>query len=282
LRLVGNIVKQLRGDINIRMERVVAELLEYKFIDTAALDSYIEQFSSTEVEARSRTSKLAVSLAGPSADYSTASRFRTKTSTEKIKELVEYLSETKLLGRARPELMRSLQTAQKKAPPFFLERTAARKVILPTTLLDDASGIRQLAVWVSDPDPELIVPEKSGWDFPGSFLYLTEAHLDGGRLETVYSGCSALQAVANATQSRPLLGRSCTPDEPLGRDNYSHPIDKLTALGGIVGDTREIQCLYRMRYMTNEQCFSKDGVEYRVNDILGYPIYIAEILKEQR
>ena len=177
----------------------MADLLEYKYLDTDAIDSYIEQLSSVEVEGRSRTTKFAASLAGPSVEYSASSRYRPKSNSEKIKELIEHLSQKKLLERTRPKLMREFE--QQEMPPFFLETVTARKIILPAALLAD-SGIKQLAVWVSDPDPRLLISERSGWDFPGSFLYLTELHLDGGRFHTVYSGCSALQAIANATQSR--------------------------------------------------------------------------------
>ena len=243
----------------------MAELRDYSFVDTKVLDSYVEQFSTLEVEVRSRAAKVALSITGPSADYTTSFRVRPKTTTEKINELVEHLSEQKLVGRTRPKLMSGYQAGRKEMPPFFLEKTTARKVILPTKLLEVTPGIRQLAVWISDPNPKLLVPQDAGWDFPGSFLYLTEAHLDGGVFQTVFSGCSALQAIANATDNRPLLDRSNSAGEPLGRGSHSHPVvDKLIALGGTVSDTRKIECLYRIRYMTNEQCFSNDGVEYRV------------------
>ena len=101
-------------------------------------------------------------------------------------------------------------------------------------------------------------------------------HLDGIGFHTVFSGCSALQAIANAAAGLPLIDRS--QGEALGRDSYLHPTEKLVAIGGTIGDERNIECLYRLRYMTDEQCFSADGKQYRVNDILGYPIYLAQIL----
>jgi hypothetical protein len=256
----------------------MAGLRDYKYVDVTTLDGYLEQFSTTEVELQSRSSKLGVSLTGPSADYTTTSRYRPKTTPEKIKELVEYLRLNNLLGRTRPKLMSDYERGLKKMPPFILEKTTARKVILPAHLLDSISGIKQLAVWISDPDPKIIVPEQTGYDFPGSFLYLTEMRLDNGAFQTTFSGCSALQSIANAAENRRLLDCTDTSGEPLGRDSYSHPAEKLVASGGVLGDIREIECLYRIRYMTNEQCFNRDGTEYRVNDILGYPIYIAEAL----
>ena len=34
--------------------------------------------------------------------------------------------------------------------------------------------------------------------------------------------------------------------------------------------------MYKIAYMTNEQAWVHNGEEARVNDILGYPLYIAE------
>lgn len=66
--------------------------------------------------------------------------------------------------------------------------------------------------------------------------------------------------------------------EPLGRGNFDHPIDKLISRGALVGDEREILTLYMPRYMSDEQCYRFDGNERRVNDLLAYPIFIAQEL----
>jgi hypothetical protein len=255
-----------------------ASLRDYLFVDEKMLSSYIEQISSEDVEEKSRSSKMGVSLSGPQFERAEATARRKKTTTEKIDELVAFLKQEGMLGEVRPNEMYDYQQGRKDMPPFFRERTVAKKVILPSDSLKDLKGVNQLAVWISDPDPRSIIPEdQANWEFRGSFLYLTELHLDNGGFHTVYSGCSALQAVANAATGLKLIDRTAA-GEPLGRGNYKHPIEKLASYGAIVGDEREIDILYRIRYMTNEQCFSKDGNEYRVNDILGYPIYIAQQL----
>ena len=54
-----------------------------------------------------------------------------------------------------------------------------------------------------------------------------------------------------------------------------HPIDKLAKLGGVVTDERWLESLYFVRYITDEQVYAPKGVPVRVNDIVGYPIYIS-------
>lgn len=161
-------------------------------------------------------------------------------------------------------------------PTFILEQTTARKIILPSDYLEKMVGLRDLAVWIADPQPVASSEMKHDWDFCGTFLYLVEVYFDDEGFNTVYSGCSALQMIYNAATGEPLLKRCF--DEPLGRNSSEHPVGKLEALGAMVGDDRKIECLYRTRYMTDEQCYLFDGEERRVNDLLGYPIYIAELI----
>jgi hypothetical protein len=98
---------------------------------------------------------------------------------------------------------------------------------------------------------------------------------DAAGYRTTYSVCSALQAILNIVNGNEILDRNW--DEPLGRNNSRHPLEKLRKAGGVVGVPQEIETLYRMRYMTNEQCFTFKGHERRVHDLLGYPISIARV-----
>ena len=141
----------------------------------------------------------------------------------------------------------------------------ARKLIIPEPQLIATPGIKHLAVWVSDPDPAVYAQQDLEWKPKGTFLYLTEVWLDSGG--SIYSGCSALQAIVNATQGKPLN----TPNvrEPLGRGNCDHPVEKLRSVGAIVGDERHISALYIKRCITNEQCYTYNGERRRVNDLYG-------------
>jgi hypothetical protein len=110
-------------------------------------------------------------------------------------------------------------------------------------------------------------------DWTGSFLYLPTIHYDRGITANVVSGCSALQFIVNAAENKPLYDRNEL--EPFGRGNGRHPIEKLSQLGAFVSDKRRLESLYYVRYITDEQVFSPNGSRIRVNDVVGYPIYIA-------
>jgi hypothetical protein len=151
----------------------------------------------------------------------------------------------------------------------------ARKAIVPSSYLSEMSGIKSLAVWVSDPDPTIYSNEE--WVWRGTFLYLTELWLDDAGYGTVWSGCSALQAVENGVEGKELTDRKASfAMEPLGRGSHDHPVAKLESLGARIGDLRRITALYKKRYFTDEQCYIWGGKQRRVNDLLGYPIFISD------
>jgi len=161
-----------------------------------------------------------------------------------------------------------------KGRKFVLETMLARKVIIPETHLASTPGIKHLGVWISDPDPAIFSSRDDKFETIGTFVYLTEVWLDdeaGG----IYSGCSALQAIANAVQGKALNVPNFR--EPLGRKSSDHPVEKLRSLGATVGDQRTIRSLYVKRCITDEQCYVWNGEPRRVNDLLGYPVFIEDV-----
>lgn len=156
---------------------------------------------------------------------------------------------------------------------FVKESMMATKVILPLDEACPVDGLSQFAVWVSDPDPAHYVNEDYRWR--GTFLYLTEIHWDYAGFSTVFSGVSALQALINQMTGKGFFDYISEEWEPYGRGRDLHPVDKLRELGGIASEQRRIMALYRKRYLTNEQVYSHEGEKRRVNDLLGYPIYIV-------
>lgn len=129
-------------------------------------------------------------------------------------------------------------------------------------------------MWIADPSEESLKSRSDDpYDFSGCFLYLITPLYDDVRTTTFYSGCSALQVISNLANGSPFI--TVDQNEPLGRNDYAHPTDKLRSIGGIIIDRRPIDVLYKPRYMTDEQSYCKDGQVYRVHDLLGYPIYVS-------
>jgi hypothetical protein len=81
--------------------------------------------------------------------------------------------------------------------------------------------------------------------------------------------------IANISEHKPFF----TPDhdEPLGRGSRKHPIEKLKRLGAFVTEEQHLESLYYVRYITDEQVYSPKGFPVRVNDLVGYPIYISSL-----
>jgi hypothetical protein len=246
-------------------------LREYLFIDEKRLDLFIDQLETPMLSPTKRTKKVGLSLAGPNIEISEENNRGKLNVHEKIEHLVRALRNRGLLRDKRP------QDDHSRAGTFVLETMRARKVVIPNAHLKATPGIKHLAVWISDPDPSVFSSEP--WVWRGSFLYLTELWLDSQDEGQMWSGRSALQAIANLADGRELLENAKMESwEPLGRGSYDHPVEKLRKCGALVGDQRQIMSLYKIRYSSNEQCYRWEAEERRVNDVLGYPLFIAELI----
>jgi len=187
-----------------------------------------------------------------------------------LERLTSEIDKAGLLRRTRPNTI-----DEYNEKPFVLETVKATKVFFPSGRLREAlPSLRELVVWISDPSPRFL--QLSGdrtWKFDGAFLYLIGSFWDDHGPGTLYSGCSALQVIANVIHGEPPGKTDWS--EPLGRKSFLHPVEKLKQLGGIAMDSREYEVLYRNRHMSNEQCFLDEDTAYRVHDLLAYPIFMA-------
>jgi len=217
--------------------------------------------------------KISASLTGPSVEASqTSERIPLKTH-EKIDLIEAFLEADNQLQHSHPEVVSS-QSFSEDAPRFVLKTMAATKVMLPLSAPDAIKGLSNVAIWVSDPDPR--VYSQDPYDWRGTFVYLTELHWDNGSRSHFLSGVSALQVIVNLSSGKDFFDIIKDEFEPFGRGRDLHPVDKLKEVGGVVTDKRKVKSLYRIRYLTNEQCYNYEGQERRVNDLLGYPLYIAD------
>lgn len=188
--------------------------------------------------------------------------------------LKEKLSQEGMLDTLRPRDFHDLDSEN-----LICESVSATKVIFPREVLNSTvSELRELVVWVSEPDREVMKSRSDdAYDFAGTFLYLVTPLYEDDGVHTFYSGCSALQVISNLITGQPFMTRNG--EEPFGRSTFKHPIDKLKEMGGIVIDRRSIEALYVCRYMSDEQCFNDGESAYRCHDLLGYPLYIGNCLK---
>lgn len=245
-------------------------LRDYLYIDEGKLDLLAQQIRTTKKQTAKRGKKISLSITGLGVELSEEDTWRELSTHEKIDALLAHLTISDLLDTTRPqELDPREDTGIPCGRPFVLETALARRVIISNARLTAAPGIKHLAVWVSDPDPSVYTQEDYVWR--GTFLYLTELWVDD--TPPFWSGCSALQAIVNATKGESLNTRNAA--EPFGRRKCDHPISKLLSIGAVAGDLRRITSLYAKRSMTNEQCYTWEGEKRRVNDLLGYPIFIS-------
>lgn len=279
-------MRRHKGNSSLRLHpnSFMKKLRDYYFVDEHRVRVLTDQIKDRFSEESSFRWTMGASLAGPKFESNLNRTWREPNIHERIDLLAKCLANSGDLFEGRPQ---TTDAVSSPGPRYVIEHVDAVKLIVPASSLQAVSNLKSFALWVSDPD--FSIRPKDRWDFVGSFLYLVEAHWDDSPFHTTYSGRSALQAIVNSARGldlmafpkSPIGSDGCTPPEfwePLGRGNADHPIEKLQRIGAVVSDKRRITTLYRLRYMTNEQCVKVDGETRRFNDILGYPVYIASAL----
>ena len=156
--------------------------------------------------------------------------------------------------------------------PFVFETVVASKIIIPESKLKSVNGLKGFSIWVAEPEIETL--KALGYGYRTTYLYLTEAYWDSEKPSTGFSSYTAFQMLVDA-MSGEITERWYNKPTKFGFVNQDHPIVKLEKLGGIATGTRKITSLYRKRYMSDDASMLIDGVSYRLNDLVGYPIFIA-------
>lgn len=190
-----------------------------------------------------------------------------------LETVIDALRESGQLAALRPQRLDEFTDSPLR---YVYERCIATRVYLPVSpeLREKHGAPPELTVWVSNPHESVDIPTDT-WDWIGTYLYLVEEG-DAAPVEDneetykgLLSGVSALHGlVSHASED---LGPHDL-GHPLGRGTSEHPIDKLRSYGARVSLEREIETLYQVRYMSDEQGGFDGGK--RFNDLLGYPIAI--------
>ena len=166
---------------------------------------------------------------------------------------------------------------------YVHETGIATPVLVPTDkALRNRNVPEALTVWIMDPIESAVEPEDE-WDWLGSFVFIVQ-ELGGFPWPSSWfiSGLSALRMVVDVIAKTPRLDRGelrkviTSGDDVFGRWHDGHPIEKLERIGAIRQRARKIDTIYKIAYMTNEQSVTVNGKWTRINDILAYPLYIAE------
>ncbi|PWU16350.1 MAG: hypothetical protein C5B50_13815 [Verrucomicrobia bacterium] len=253
------------------------KLEDFIFVDESMIHRLSEQIRDGFAEVDRKSWKMSASLTGPVLETSRTTERVPLKLHEKIELIEIFLDVKKDLYSGRPATLPiagHAKTGENGAHRrFIIESTEATKVIIPITGMTPIKGLASACIWIADPDPTVYVREP--WDWRGTFLYLSELRWDNGPAGQFLSGVSALQAIVNLTHGLDFFHIITDEYEPFGRGSDLHPVDKLKKIGGIVVDKRKVRSLYRIRYFANEQTYRHEGEERRVNDLLGYPLYIA-------
>jgi hypothetical protein len=250
-------------------------LKEYLFVDEMRLRDIAEQLGVHRATDNVDYVQATIGITNLGANTNRAISFRDTTRSEKIDRVIAELIMHDFVLTERPH---SEDALCRGAIRYVLETMTARKVIIPTSQSTIVPGLRDLAIWVADP-VEPLDPDKyeNNWETEDTFVYLVESYWEEseGPHPGPYSAFSALNFIVSAIA------------EPLGlpRESYRHdpradgrsPREVLAAIGGVEQQPREIESLYYLRYISNDQEVAVNGKLCRCYDIVGYPVYIAAL-----
>lgn len=253
------------------MTHMKAPLRNLVQVDSERLNDILDQLPTSLSIIEDLKLKFGIGLKFAKIEFQ-PTQFRDRSTIKRIRKLESYLARNGLINKNRPRRMPH-QVRRDAGFWWVKECFNAWKLIFPTPVLHDRFGITVLTIWISD--PKRAPKPRDEWDWTGSFLYLPTVHYENGKFNTCVSGCSALQFIVNAANDKPLLSRN--PKEPFGRNSIEHPAVRLAKLGAVVSEERRVESLYYVRYITDEQIYSRNGKNIRVNDVVGYPIYVASL-----
>lgn len=248
-------------------------LLDYLYIDRPRLTSYAEQIRATMSSTKQPQWKVALGLAGPSVEVQQTATARAANDHELIQSVTRHLKKSGQLRTTRPL---SSQDAEAGSVAFVLESMKARKVIFQCDEANAPRGLREVAVWVSNPierPSSRDADQADDHEAAGMFVYLLEGYWDNGPTEHASSMLTALNMLLSqlkAVGTRQGAGI----DVETSRDDYATPVDILVRHGGVKGDVRNITALYRIRAVSENKIVNVGGRTLRTHDLFGYPLYI--------
>lgn len=249
-------------------------LIEYLYVDQRRLRGYLEQLAQSKGTDKHTELEVGLSLKGPSVSAKQISETREATDHEGIVRLLAWLQVKKQLETTRS--LRPLDYRMGMLDSFIHETMTAQKVVLPMAASQIVPGLKELAIWVSQPTNDALSGTGYG---EGTFIFLIEAYWEkdercGGGL----SGFSAMDWIL--LRYKKGIVKSDMELLPLAQDLHQRqrpdPMEILRMEGAYISTPRLIRALYRIRYVDDETFFTKGKTRHRSFSIVGYPVFIAQ------
>jgi hypothetical protein len=249
-------------------------LEEYLYIDRTRIRSYAEQIGAAMTTDKLPQWKVGLALTGPSVEGQQTASVRSASDHEMITAVVDYLRKNHLLLLTRPI---SDAEADRTQTRFVLETMRARKVVFRCDPTSSPGGLREIAVWVSNPvekPPDISQQPEDKYEPRGMFVYLIEGYWENDSFQRAMSMYTALNVLLGNLQKLGVYNG----DSDLfstSRNDYASPTAILERAGGVKGEVRGIKALYRIRSVSDNKIVNVGGRTLRSYDLFGYPVFIS-------
>jgi hypothetical protein len=263
---------------------IVQDLKRYIVINTGLVESLARQLSLPVDKERTSEGQFGFSVkVGGWIKRTTVQAPLPPDDPRLLPPIIDKLRKSGKLRTFRPNSMTELGWAE--PPDWYVHETAiATPVIIPVQRslnLSSAYMPETLTVWVADPvEPTRKLRDK--WEILGSFVFIVQEVADLTSPRTAVSGLSALKMIVDVVAKGEELEEADLeelvnkPDKYASISNGDHPVERLQRIGAIPGRPRRIEAIYKVGYMSNDQFIGSRRRPRRLNDILAYPLFIAE------
>jgi hypothetical protein len=259
----------------------VSDLKNYVVINRMFVESFARQLGLPIDQEQTTEGNFGVGIKVGSAGF-TRSRKQSPLSYDDprlLPPIVDSLRESGQLRVFRPDRTGDFESADPSEWYVYEHNVYATPVLIPVKeALGGADYVPDyIKVWVLDPTKPSREPIDK-WDWLGAYVFIVQELLDLKIPDAGWSGVSALRLLIEgiAVKERVTVRELARSDDVFGRWHEGHPLEKLKKIGGTIGRSRRIETIYKIAYMSDEQSINVDGVNKRINDILAYPLYIAE------
>jgi hypothetical protein len=268
------------------------DIHDYLFVDHKRILSYFEQIASPDSLKRKQKCpawSVSISIGGPKVAGKQSVALRDPTIYEAINDVEKYLHDSQLIVPMNDVIY--YWTKNNRKAFFVRDVLSGRRALIAPPEEARKQGIKPLAVWVMDPivlrrrihyRPDDAAPELR------SFLIESFSDSDSSDVPG-RSGFTALEFIVHVMEKqtdqfrKALLGTNDLPEPrsydrpPDSRFNRfaNDPEKYLETLGTILGPRKTIDCLFRVRFIWDEDGYH-DAPPHSKMGSVGYPLYIAE------
>ena len=239
--------------------------MQFEFIDTRALTSYLEQLQSFWEKA-SKNKKFKLEIAVPFVKAEVA--MEPPANPTEFEKIVKLLVALRNSGQVAYGFPNSTRDVEKQG--FYFTSGRATRFRIPRGRLAPLKSDTDPVVWVMRQNSS----SESRQKICGSFIYLLQRP---DTAESYQGGWSIYSAMQQLMEELDIIRAEGDPRDQMPYADDRAPEIILEDIGGERQSRRRMLACYRCRSMSDNMYVKIDGEWRRFNDLVAYPLFLATL-----